>query len=175
MRMPGEDASALDWILFEQSGVLSSRQAVTELSPSKVRHLVRTGRWRRVCHGVLVTHTGPFTLDQQRWIAVLAAGDGALLAGLAAAQAGGLRGLRGRWPADVIDVVLPHQRAASGLLRRLPIGLPAVRVHRTRNLPDVDRQRGRPDRTSMPRSVIDAAQWARTDDEARVVLAAGRA
>ncbi|MGW0431248.1 hypothetical protein ACWDV4_01670 [Micromonospora sp. NPDC003197] len=31
----------------------------------------------------------------------------------------------------------------------------------------------RPDRTTMARSLVDAPQWARTDDEAQTILAAG--
>ncbi|MFC4106803.1 endonuclease domain-containing protein [Micromonospora zhanjiangensis] len=170
MRIPRDDASALDWLLFEQSGLLTWQQATTELTPAKVRHRLRTGRWRRLCRGLLISHTGPLTEDQYRWAAVLAAGPDAVLAGLAAARAGGLRG---NWRDAPIDVLVPYHRRAADLLRRLPIGLPAVRVHRTRHLPDCDLQRGRPDRTSMARSLVDAAQWARDDDTAQAVLAAG--
>jgi very-short-patch-repair endonuclease len=170
VRMPHDDASALDWLLFEQSGILTWRQAVTALTTSKVRHLLRTGRWRRVCPNVLVSHTGPLAEDQQRWVAVLAAGEGAVLAGLAAARAGGLGG---NWRSDPVDVLVPYARRAADLMHRLPLGLPAVRVRRTRHLPESERQRGRPDRTIMARSLVDAAQWARNDDEAQAILAAG--
>jgi hypothetical protein len=137
MRMPGEDANALGWLLFEQAGVVSPRQAVAQLGPSKIRHLVATGRWERVCRGVLRTHTGAYTVEQHWWVAVLAAGDGALLAGLAAARAGGLRSpIR----SDAIDVLIPHEQRAPDLLRNLPPQLPAVRVRRTRHLPAVDRE-----------------------------------
>ncbi|HEX5597094.1 MAG TPA: DUF559 domain-containing protein [Micromonosporaceae bacterium] len=169
MRIPHDDASALEWLLFEQSGVVTWSQAVAELGPAKVRHLLKTGRWRRACRGVLLSHQGPLTEDQQWWVAVLAAGEQAVLAGLSAARAGGLRG---KWRRDVVDVLVPYGRHAPDLLGRLPLGFPAVRVRRTRYLPDVDRQRGRPDRTSMGRSLVDAAQWARTDDAAQAVLAA---
>lgn len=169
--MPGDDASGLEWLLFSQSGVLTWAQATTELTPAKVRHLVAAGRWQRVCRGLLrAAPDGPFSRDQQWWVAVLAAGAGAVLAGLAAARAGGLRG---SWRYETVDVLVPHQRRAPDLLRRLPLGLPAVRVRRVRELPQADRQRGRPDRTSMARSVVDAAQWARTDEEAQQILAAG--
>ncbi|MGB2569775.1 endonuclease domain-containing protein [Micromonospora citrea] len=168
--MPGDDASGLDWLVFEQSGVLSWSQAVRELSPGKVRHLLTTGRWERLCRGVLRVGTGEYTVEQQRWAAVLAAGEDAVLAGLAAARAGGLRG---RWGYDAVDVLVPYERQAPDLLRRLPLGMPAVRVRRTRRLADVDRQRGRPDRTTMARSLIDAAQWMPGDDRAQSVLAAG--
>lgn len=171
MRLPRDDASGLDWLLFAQSGVLTWAQATAELTPAKVRHLLATGRWQRVCRGVLrAAAGGPFSREQQWWVAVLAAGGGAVLAGLAAAQAAGLRGA---WRYEVVDVLVPHQRRAADLLRRLPLGLPAVRVRRTHHLPNVDRQRGRPDRTTMARSLVDAAQWARTDEQAQEILAAG--
>jgi very-short-patch-repair endonuclease len=167
--LPDRDAPELEWVLFEQSRVLTWTQAVALLSASKVRHLVNSGRWRRVSRGVLLAQTGPLTAEQHCWVAVLAAGEDAVLAGLAAARAGGLSG---RWRYDVIDVLIPYPRCPPDLLRRLPLGLPAVRVRRTRLLPDEDRQRGRPERTSMARSIVDAAQWARTDDEARSILVA---
>ncbi|MBB4960188.1 endonuclease domain-containing protein [Micromonospora polyrhachis] len=170
MRLPHDDASSLDWLLFEQAGTLTWRQAMTELSPGKVRHLLATGRWRRVCRGVLLTHDGPLTREQQWWVAVLASGEGAILAGLAAARAGGLRG---NWRSDRIDVLIPYDRRAPDLLSRMPVELPAVRVRRTRQLSADDRQRGRPDRTTMARSLVDAAQWAGTDDEAQTIVAAG--
>ncbi|GGR86259.1 hypothetical protein GCM10010169_33220 [Micromonospora fulviviridis] len=171
MRVPGDDASGLEWTLFAQSGVLTWAQAVAELTPAKVRHLLASGRWQRVCRGVLrAAPGGPFSRDQQWWVAVLAAGEGALLAGLAAARAGGLRS---NWRYEVVDVLVPHQRRAPDLLRRLPLGLPAVRVRRVRQLAAADHQRGRPDRTTMARSLVDAAQWARTDEEAQEIVAAG--
>lgn len=63
--------------------------------------------------------------------------------------------------------------AAPDLLRRMPIDMPAVFVRRTRYLPASDRQRARPTRTTIERSLVDAARWAVTDQEARVILAAG--
>jgi hypothetical protein len=156
--------------MFEQVGVLTRAQAVAELGPGKVRHLVATGRWRNVCRGILLTHSGEPTPAQHLWIAVLAAGPGALLAGLSAARAAGLHG---NWRRDVIDVLVPADRAAADLLRRLPLGMPAVRVHRTAHLPDEDVQLGRPMRTTTARSLVDAAQWARSTDEARAIVAAG--
>jgi hypothetical protein len=159
----------VDGLLFAQAGVVTWRQAVAALGPGRVRHLVASGRWRRVCRGVLVARPGPLGEDQHWWVAVLAAGDGAVLAGLAAARASGLRG---RWHRDVVDLLVPYGRGAADLLRRLPLGLPAVRVRRSRVLPAADLVRGRPDRTTMARAVVDAAQWAGTDDEALAVVAA---
>jgi very-short-patch-repair endonuclease len=118
---------------------------------------------------VLVTRPGQLGAEQHAWVAVLAAGPGALLAGLAAATAGGLRG---QWQRTAIDVLVPGDRRSPDLLGRLPADLPAVKVRRTGTLPDEDRQPARPDRTTMARSVVDAAQWAPNDSEARAVVAA---
>lgn len=174
MPIPSEDASELEWLQFAQAGVVTWRQATGLLSPGKVRHLVTSGRWRRLCSGVLVTFPG--RLDQPRqqwWAAVLAAGPGAVLAGLAAARAGGLRRVRSA-RGEAIDVLVPQRQRAPNLLRRLPIDMPAVFVRRSRYLPERDRQRGRPIRTTIERSLVDAAQWAASDQEARTILAAGR-
>ncbi|GGM31509.1 hypothetical protein GCM10011608_15090 [Micromonospora sonchi] len=58
------DADALQWLLFGQAGVLSWARATAELTPAKVRHLVATGRWSRVCRGVL--RAGP--ADAAQWV-----------------------------------------------------------------------------------------------------------
>ncbi|HTF08906.1 MAG TPA: hypothetical protein VK659_12115, partial [Asanoa sp.] len=169
MAIPADDASPLDWLLFEQAGVLTHRQAVAHLGPGAVRHRLATNRWRRLSAGVRVTRPGPLGAEQHAWVAVLAAGPGALLGGIAAATAGGLRG---RWQRTAVDVLVPDDRRPPDLLRRLPADLPAVKVRRTTALPEEDRQPARPDRTTMARSVVDAAQWAPNDDEARAVIAA---
>jgi very-short-patch-repair endonuclease len=90
------------------------------------------------------------------------------LAGLAAARAGGLRG---GWQRDAIDVLVPGHRRGPDPRRRLPLDMPGVRVRRSVVLPPDDIQRAGPTRTSMARSVVDAAQWSRTSDEARVLVA----
>ncbi|WP_246158244.1 DUF559 domain-containing protein [Catellatospora sichuanensis] len=164
------DAGEIEWLLFEQRGVISTAQARALLSPGKVRHLLSTGRWRRISRGVLVAGTAGITEEQANWAAVLAAGPGAVLAGLASARCGGLRG---RFRRAVTDVLVPAQRrAAAPSSRGAPIDMPAVRVHRTTLLPEQDVQAGRPQRTSMARSVVDAAGWALDDDEARSLVAA---
>ncbi|WP_239678643.1 endonuclease domain-containing protein [Natronosporangium hydrolyticum] len=171
MQLPAYNADPFEWLTFEQAGVVTWHQATSHLSPSKVRHLLASRRWRRLSRGLLITFTGPLGPPQHHSAAVLAAGSGALLAGLAAAEAGGLRA-RWRRRREVIDVLIPAGRRAPDLLRRLPAELPAVKVHRTTALPEQDRQRGRPERTALPRSVVDAAQWALTEDEARMTVAA---
>jgi hypothetical protein len=169
VRIPGDDAGGLDWLLFEQSSVLSWGQAVAVLSPGKVRHLLAVGRWRRWCRGVLVAHPGELTRSQQLWVAVLSVGTDAVLAGLSAAAESGLRGFR----REPIDVLVREGHSTSTARRRLAPGMPGVRVHRARALPPDQVQAARPTRTTTARSLVDAAGWARTDDEARSVIAAG--
>jgi len=165
---PGQDASELDWLLFEQEGVLSSGQAAALLGRGKSRSAIARGRWRQLCTGVVVTHNGPLTVGQTHWAAVLASGRGSVLAGRTAAHTGGLR-LGEPGP---IHLLIPHDRRYSDRRRQLPPDMPPVVVHRTTHLPEQDLQRGRPTRTTMPRSVIDAASWAASDEQARLTVAA---
>ena len=167
MSIPRDDAGALEWLLFEQSGVSTYRQAVDLLGPGRVRHLTASGRWRSIARGLLSTSPGRLDQDQQRWVAVLAAGPGAVLAGTTAVAEAGVRGMR----AGPVHVLVPSGRAASRVLPGLPLDMPAVRVHRTSVLPRHHVQLGRPARTVLARSVVDAASWASTDDEAVVILA----
>ncbi len=111
---------------------------------------------------------GRLDRDQQIWVAVLAAGPGAVLGGATALTAAGVRGLR----SDPLEVVIPADRRASSTLSCLPRDMARVRIRRTTILPAEHLQIGRPPRTTVARSAIDAAAWARTDDEARTVLAA---
>ncbi|MGW4499317.1 DUF559 domain-containing protein [Micromonospora sp. NPDC004336] len=161
--LPGADADELTWLLFRQEDVISLGQARRHLTPRAIRHRVATNRWRQVHRAVFVAHNGPVGPAQHRWIAVLAAGSAAMLGGLTAAQAWGLRGHDSR----VVDVLLP----AAHQSRALP---PGVRLHRTALLGEEDVLHvGQPPRTMPARSLVDAAQWAATDQEARSIIAAG--
>ncbi|GIJ23435.1 endonuclease domain-containing protein [Micromonospora lutea] len=161
--LPGDDADELTWLLFHQEQVLSLDQARLHLSPKAIRHRVTSGRWQQVHRAVYVTHNGPLTPAQLPWIAVLSAGPAAVLGGLSAAQAWGLRG-----HADgLVHLLLP----AGHRPRSMPSG---VRVHRTTILADEDiLDVGQPRRTMPARSIVDAAQWATADHEACAIIAAG--
>jgi very-short-patch-repair endonuclease len=124
---------------------------------------VAAKKWRAEHRGVYVTHNGPLTAPQRLWAASLAVGNGkpALLGGLSALHVLGLR----RFESDAIHILLPPGRKD----RDPP---PAVRIHRTSRLPDEDTDwKADPPCTLAPRSVVDAAQWARTDKEARTIIA----
>lgn len=157
------DHDDLDRLLFTQDSVLTRAQACRWLSVSTVRHRVRSGRWRRVHRGIYVTQSGPLTEEQRLWVAVLACGDGAVLAGATAAARTGLRG---------------HLESAVHVLTRAelhPERPPSwVASHRTTVLNGLDANMlNMPPQTRPARSIVDAAQWAGSDDRARAIVFAG--
>jgi len=166
--VPRSDAGEFDWLVFEQAGVLTSAQACRLVGRASMRARLGRQQWRAICRGVLSTHNGLLTRDQHLWVAVLVAGHGACLAGSTAATESGVRGLR----TDVIQVVIPAVRGRTQLVQRLPSAVPAVQVYRTTVLPEGHVQIDRPPRTTIARSVVDAAAWARSDDEARSTVVA---
>lgn len=160
--VPRDDDDELTGLLFRQDGVLSYRQARRFLTEAALRHRIRTGRWRRVHRRTYLTHNGPITREQQRWIAVLAAGRGAVLAGGTALDEYGLH----RYAGEGVHLLLPDRRHPTDLPR-------GVIVHRTSTLRREDvHLMATPPRTMPARSVVDAAQWARSDDAAAAIVAA---
>lgn len=159
---PGaDDPVALTRLLSAQDRVIGIAQARRLLSRASIRHRLATGRWRRAHHYVLVAHNGEVTAAQRQWIAVLAVGGDAVLAGLTAAQAWGLRG----YEDPAVHLLLPADHSP----RRGPSG---VVVHRSTLLDGRDVfPLGRPRRTRIARSLVDAGQWARTDAQARAIIA----
>ncbi|GLI02672.1 hypothetical protein Pa4123_79500 [Phytohabitans aurantiacus] len=160
--LPRDDDDELTWVLFRQDGVLAYWQARRFFSEAAVRHRVRSGRWRRVHRQIYLTNNGPIGREQELWIAVLAAGRGALIAGSTALDGYGLH----RYAGVGVHVLLPAFRR--------PIDLPPrVVIHRTAALPREDVHRmAAPPRTMPPRSVVDAAQWTGSDDAAAAIVAA---
>ncbi len=155
-------------LLDRQDGVIAWWQAQALMSKKAMRHGVATGRWRRVHRGIYVRHGGPLTDRQRWWVAILALNpEGrasaipvACLGGLTALLAHGLRSVT----AHRIDVILPPTRRLAP-----PAG---VAIHRI-NLPDEDRDPSAvPPSTTRGRALVDAAQWARTANEARLMIAA---
>lgn len=110
---------------------------------------------------MLVAHNGPVTAAQLDYAALLHAGRGAALAGLTGLAMDGLRG----FPSP-----LRHVLVSPG---RHPVEQRGIAVHRNR-VEDRDVHPTRwPVRTKVPRSLVDAAAWAGSDDDAVAVLAAG--
>lgn len=161
MELPGHDADEFDWLLFQQENVVNWAQAAEHLGRGAAANRLRRRRWQRPERGVIVTHSGPLTREQRLWAAVLGAGRDAVLAGATAATLEGLRG----YDRHAIDVLIPASRRAKAVA--------GVRIHRTTVLPAHHvRWAGTPPRTVVARSVVDAAAWARTDDDARAIVAA---
>jgi len=151
------------WLLFHQDDVISRRQALRFLSAATLRHLVTSGRWTRGHFGVYVAHNGPVTNEQRTWIGSLAAGSGrpAPLAGTTALTTAGLRG----YESGLVHIYLPHRMRATSVPHY-------VVAHRTTELARADLLSGYRPRTMPARSVIDAARWASSDDQARAIITA---
>jgi hypothetical protein len=151
-------------LLAAQDDVISRAQALRHMTVTALRHRLDSGRWQRPHPGIYVAHTGQLTPTQFEWVAVLAAGGDrrrVCLAGLSALAGWGLQGLKQRY----IDVLTPTNCRAAP-----PSG---VAFHRTRSLPRrLARRVGHPYITLVGRSVVDAVQWAVSDREARLIVAA---
>ncbi|MBO0868184.1 MAG: DUF559 domain-containing protein [Micromonosporaceae bacterium] len=143
--------------------MVTRRQALRHVSAKTLEHRVHSGRWQRVHRGIYVANNGPVSGRQRWWIACLASGPAALLAGSTAAQMCGLRGHQ----TQAVHVLVPD--------RRQVLDPPAgVVVHRTSRLARGEVNRlGQPPHTTAARSLVDAAQWATNDDAARSIIAAG--
>jgi len=152
----------MDDLVRRQSGVVSRTQALRFVSDKLVSWRISSGRWQAPHPGVYVTHNGPLSPAQQLWVASLAVGAGvpALLGGVTALIVRGLQ----RFTSSHIHVLLPAHRRCT----RPPAG---VCVHRTRELRRSDVCLSMPPTTTAARSVVDAASWARSDAEARTIVA----
>lgn len=108
MRAPKRTSGPWQERVEEQDGVLARRQALTGgLTDDQWQWRLASGRWQPVLPGVAATHSGPVTMRQRAWAAVLYAGAGAVLAGDAALTELGLQ-VPGQ-PAR-LDVAVPDRR-----------------------------------------------------------------
>lgn len=120
--------------------------------PSATAAQVRRGVWR--AYGdVVVMHNGPLDNDQQEWVAVLRAGEGAVLAAASAMRRGGTKMDTPPRP----QVLIPWSRTAPSLpdtdVRRTRV-LTGQDVHPTRQPPQL--------RLARARSTPPASSGART-------------
>jgi hypothetical protein len=122
------------------------------VTPSEIRHRLRTGGLIRVYPGVYRVGHGAPSLEARYLAAVLACGEGALLSGLAAGYLfGALKGL-----APPPEVTAPTKRRVRG-----------VRTRRSRGeRRDATRWRGIPV-TTLARTLVDLAAVLNVDDLAR--------
>ena len=150
------DEAALRARLTGQYGVISRAQAAAcGMTPATLRHRVRAGGpWQTLLPGVYLAHTGPADLAQRDMAALLHAGRGSVICGLAALSRHGVRVPH----TEVVDVLVPASRVRQDA--------PFVRLHRTIRMPPRVRYSGQIYYTLAPRAVADAARWL---TEARVV------
>lgn len=142
--------------------VLTYQEAVAALGRSRVSRLVSSGRGQQPCHGIYVTHNGPITTLERDLIALKACGPGAALAGLSALRHDGFTGFEALMPTVVQpsgSSVPPHE----DVIPHWSIWLDESDVHPNRE----------PCRTRPARSLVDAAAWASSDSQARVIIIAG--
>ena len=149
----------LESLLTEQLGVLSRAQALEHLTESALDWKVTSGRWQVPTPGVVVTHSGPVIATQQMWVDLLSCGRGAVLGGLTAAA---LDGLTGNVPPRP-QLIVPHGRQVTDR--------DDLEVHSSTLLAGDVHPIRMPPRTRLPRSIVDAASWADTDNDARAILA----
>jgi very-short-patch-repair endonuclease len=152
-----------------QGNVLSRRQLYElGITRSEVRAEVRAERWKRC--GAQTLEVGPANESTAWWRAVLEVGPGAVLDGISALQAAGLRTIT----ADAVHVAVPKSTETHPC--------PGVRVHETRRYRDKDVIRIGIPRMKPATAVVHAALWARirrasrscgpTDDEASLFVVA---
>ena len=150
--------------------MLRVESALSFMSRAALRWQISSGRWQQPCRGIVVAHSGALTEEQRLWTAVLAAGHGAMLAGLTAARLDGFRGFTdGEVTERPVYALVP-----AGQRPRCKIPGLRVIVHYTTMLErEAVHPLKQPPRTRIARSLVDAAAWMATDRGAMAVLAAG--
>src|ERR1700678_4514750 len=120
------DQDALLAILERQIAVITRQQALAVgLTRHALRHRLRAGGpWRSLLPGVYVAASGTPTSLQQEVAALLYAGPGTVITGLAAIRHHGIRGP----VTEFVDVLVPASR------RRRDAAF--LRLHRTTRLPE---------------------------------------
>jgi hypothetical protein len=132
----------LDFLHHVQSGVLARWQLLENgLTDNDIERMLRRRELRRAWPAVYVTHTGPLTLAQRQWVAVLAC-----------------------WPAALtLESAVPNERpeqihVAVDVKRNLRIQPPGVIAHRMAGFEaDVD-WRSSPPRVHVHRAVLELMQ-----------------
>jgi len=151
-------------IAAAQGGFVLARQlAQLRVPGSTVASRARTGGpWTRVLPAVYLVNPGPMSRQQQEQAALLYAGDGSCLTGIAALRRHGVRYLPGTPDADRVHVLVPHVR------RRVSAGF--VTAERTTRMPEAAFVGGLPC-APIPRALVDAARRLRSRGAVRAMAA----
>ena len=160
------DRAALDRLALEQDGVLGRDQlGVAGADRHYVGHRIDTGTWRAVGSRVVVRSTGELTFRQRLWVAVLHSGPDAVLGGLTAAEADGLRGVS----STVLHTVVPHGADATPMVD-VAAGVHVVPRQSRRLRDELVHPVRRPRRLLLAEALVDAAESASSDDRARLIV-----
>lgn len=136
--------------------------AVEAFGRSFVRRMIAQEQWQRPAPNVYVSHNGALSPPERTAVAQLACGPGAVLGGLTALTVDGFTGVAHTRPIVVMPMgsktppyhdVIPHWSKWLG----------EEDVHPLR----------RPLRTRPERSLVDAASWAVSPAQARLIIIAG--
>ncbi|MDQ2815069.1 MAG: hypothetical protein M3Z75_25265 [Actinomycetota bacterium] len=152
---------ALVRTLEEQLNVLTRKQAhAAGVTRHGLQYRLRgDGPWRRLLPGVYIAATGPPTVIQREMAALLYAGRGSMITGLAAVRHYHIRGP----VTEVTDVLMPASRRRSDAS--------FVRMHRTIRMPNRVSQLG-PVRYAPPaRAVADTVRGLDNLRDVRAVVA----
>ncbi|KRE41876.1 hypothetical protein [Knoellia sp. Soil729] len=154
---PSRRATVAEAIALDHGGVAHRAELRRHgVDRHAVRTEVRSRRWEVVGRHTVRVLSVPEAPAAAWWTAVWESGSGAVLDGAAALVAQGMTG----FTPDLIDVSLP--RASTRF------DVPGVRPHVWRQLPPTIRA-GVP-RVRPEQALIHAAQWARTDRQAALVI-----
>jgi hypothetical protein len=159
-----EESAKLAELLEKQCSVVRRPQLLAaDVTRARLRWCIAQGDWRAIGPTVVATQSGPLTVEQQRWAAVLLGGRGAALSGRTALTMLGLE----NWDDDQLHLLLPRGT-------RLPpdTGLPLV-GHTTRRSILADRHPARDIPVlRLERAAIDAVDWTANPRTACGLLAA---
>jgi hypothetical protein len=147
-------------LLKVQRGVIASWQAdQAGITHSRMRNLVRYGRWQSLQLGVYAAFSGEPSREAVLWSAVLRAGPQAILSHETAAELDGLLDKRDKR----IHVSVPHPQ------HMRPV--PGLVIHRSSRILQARDPRLLPPRTMIDETVLDLVQAATSFDDVIALLA----
>lgn len=140
--------------------VWTTPEIVAATSRSHVRHQIASGRWQRPAHGVIVTHNGLLSRHDQITVAITASPTSSAVSGLTALELDGLEG----FDSPAISITMPNGG-------RKPT-LAGTVFHQSTLLGEDIHPARTPRRTTVERSIIDAASWTKNPRHARAIAIA---
>ncbi|MEO5983153.1 MAG: hypothetical protein ABIQ13_12660 [Pedococcus sp.] len=161
MTQKGRDRRRIALSVAKDHGGVVSRAELTAVGIDRwaVAGELRAGRWRLHGRRTIAVNTGLLSREAQHWRALWEVGRGAVLDGVSALESAGLTG----FDEEVIHVSVDHRSHGS---KRVP----GVRVHQVRETRETDTARVGTPRVRPAVATIRAAQWARTDRQAALIL-----